>query len=588
MEYRMKVPGRLLMFIATLQGIALLGLYRIYEHDVWPADQPIAAVPLWQLCLIFPLLLLLSLDHGNKARVAWISAGFTAVCSLFAVYIGWQLTPVGQFSGGTLIFTYVLTMIIVTFKAAMYLQAFSHRSDFTYETLFTNSWRNFLVMGLALLFVLLVALLLLLWSQLFEVIGIEFFKYLFQRDWFLFPLFGFAFGVGITVFRELTGVIDNITGLLQGLIRLLLPVLVVVTLLFLFSLAVVGTDALWATGYGSILLLWLTAILLFFVNAVYQDGRGDPVYSRGVHRLIALGILSLPVLSGLSLYGLLARIQQYGLTVERIYGLLVWLILVLFAVGYCWGILKHRDRWIHTLGQVNVGMGLVLVALLLLLSSPVADPRKMSVNSQLARLDQGEVSVDTLDVVYFRRHLARPGHLAYEDLADTYREEYPQVVQRWQHLQHHPAVQVAPGSVWDRIALRPADLVLPPDLKRLIEQTHPAYMQGEGVLMQADLDNDGGAEYLLVGMSGGYLGFARFYYLESEAWKTGQLDVVSTAVQTPTDTSILEEEIEIEPPRFFNVRLGTILLVPKTHGFSGPVVPIRPNLMMEPGAAVAK
>ncbi len=588
MDKPIGVPGRLLMAIATLQGGCLLGLYRIYEHSVWPSDQPVFGVPLWQFFIMFPLLVLLSLSNDNRLRVVWFSAAFTGFSLLFAAYIGWQLSPDGMFSQNSLMFTYCLTMTIVTFKAAMYLQAYAHQGAFSYQSLFTQSWRNFLVMGLALLFVLVVGLLLLLWAQLFKVIGIDFFTYLFRQDWFLFPVIGFAFGVGITIFRDLGSVIDSITSLLQGLIRLLLPALMVVSLLFLLSLAVVGVDTLWDTGFGSTLLLWLIAILLFFVNAVYQDGRGDPIYSPGVHRLIAVGVLTLPVLSALSSYGLFTRIGQYGLTVERIYGLLVWLTLLMFSLGYVWGVLRQRDRWTQTLGQVNVVMGLVMVALLLALSSPFADPRKLSVASQLGRLEQGHVTLATLDVRYFRQHLARPGHLAYEELAAKYGEEYPAIVRRWKHLQHHPAVPQQNGSVWDRIALRPANLELPDGVVRQIEQAHPSFYQGDGVLMPADLNRDGRPEYLLVGMHGGYWGFARFFYFDEGVWKTGMLDVVANAAQPSTDLSIFEDEIQIEAPRYLNVRLGDVLLVPQLQDQSAVMVFQSPDRLMKPAGRTVK
>src|SRR5690606_35326088 len=97
-------------------------------------------------------------------------------------------------------------------------------------------------------------------------------------------------------FRELTHVIDSVTRLLQGLIKLLLPLVLTVALIFLAALPFTGLDALWGTGNGTSLIIGLTAIILFFTNAVYQDGRGAAPYPNTVHRLVYLGLALLPLL----------------------------------------------------------------------------------------------------------------------------------------------------------------------------------------------------------------------------------------------------------------------------------------------------
>jgi len=567
MEDKQNAPARLSMAIATLQGLCLLGLYRTIEHDVWPSDQPVFGVPLWLVVLVFPVLLLLSLRDGNYRSVTWMSGAVTALFALLGAYIGWQLMPVDQFSGDSVVFAFIFTMIIVTFKTAMYLQVFANGEALQYTALFTNSWRNFLVMALSMLFLLAVALLLLLWAQLFKVIGVDFFEYLFQRDWFLFPVLGFSFGVGIVIFRGLTEVIDNITSLLLGLIRLLLPIVVLLSILFLISLLLVGTETLWDTGRGSVLVLWLTAVILFFINAVYQDGRGDPAYSSGIHRFVSLGVMTLPLLSALSLYGLMLRVLQYGLTVERIYGLLVWLVLALFSLGYAWGVVSRRDNWTQTLAQVNVRMGLVLAALLLLFSSPVLDPRKMALNSQLARVERGETSIEDFDMQYVRRHLARPGHEAYERLAEQYGPTQPTLVKRWGRLQYWYEQREAPVDIWEKITLRPADLQVPEDLRRFIQDTNRHYLQ-DSVLLAVDMNNDDALEYLLLGLNEDHLGAARFYYFEAGQWKQGRLEVRGlTSWQEGSDRLAFEGPVKTEPPKFLNVRIGNALFMPREDDF---------------------
>jgi len=205
--------------------------------------------------------------------VAKYVAGFAAILALLAVYTGWQAEPFGKFPVSSLSMTFAFGIGLACFKALMYLQQRANEVPLTYQVLFTNSWRNFLVAALSAVFVLVFWLILVLWGQLFKVIEIYFFHELFTEDWFIFPVLSIAFGLGVIMFRDLMHVIDNISKLLHWLIKLLLPLVVTIAVIFLAALPVVGLDVLWSTGNGTALLLWLLALMLFFTNAVYQDGR---------------------------------------------------------------------------------------------------------------------------------------------------------------------------------------------------------------------------------------------------------------------------------------------------------------------------
>ena len=222
--------------------------------------------------------------------------GYSGVIALLAFYLGSQVSFDRTYQA-PLVFIFVSGLLVASFKALMYMQQQANGLRWSYPVFFSLSWRNFLVLGLSLLFVLATFLVLLLWQGLFNAIGIDFFEYLFFRDWFLFPVLGFAFGIGVVLFRELSGVIDSISRLLQGLLRLLLPIVLLLAVCFLATLMFVGLAPLWNTNFGTALILWLMAVILFFLNAVYQDGRGDTTYSEGVHRFVSVAILTLPVLA---------------------------------------------------------------------------------------------------------------------------------------------------------------------------------------------------------------------------------------------------------------------------------------------------
>ena len=465
-----RLPRNTMIVLSLAQGLGLLLLWRALTHETWPSQIPTVNFPLWTFVIVWPVLLLLSLEVDNRARIFRLTGAFMGVLILLAVYIGWQASPVGKFSIHSLLFVYSVTLTIACFKALMYLQQRAGGLPMTYEVLFAFSWRNFLVAAFAGAFMGGVSALLALWAALFLVIDIDFFRELFSKDWFQFPVLAVAFGIGVFVFRRLTGVIDGITGLLEGLIRLLLPLVIIIMVIFLAALPFTGLTPLWETGRGTALLLWLNAVVLFFINAVYQIGRHTP-YPQVVQRLLYPGIALLPIVSVLALYGLYLRVDQYGWTVARCWALAVTILLGMFSCGYLWGIIRRRSAWTTGLAHVNVVMGWVVLALMLLVNSPLLDFRSISLASQLGRVDAGELELNEFDFYYVRRHLARPGFLALQTLIAQLEVSDPELAERisistgpvWSYKAE------IPDDFWERVTFRPERFDVPADLQIFIE-----------------------------------------------------------------------------------------------------------------------
>jgi hypothetical protein len=320
-------------------------------------------------------------------------------------------------------------MVIATFKALMYSQQYASGGGITYSALFKWSWRNFLTLSLSLLFAGSFWLILILWGELFNAIDIEFFEDLFSEPWFYYPAIALANGFGVIIFRNLTQIIDTITRIQQALMTFLLVILVLVSILFLGALPFTGLEPLWKSG-GSSLILWMQALMLFFLNAVYQDDPDARPYHLALHRFIYIGIAILPIYSIISFYGLSLRVDQYGWTLARCWAFLIWFLLALFPLGYCWGIAKLRDEWLQQLSRVNVAIGLVVLALMLLVNSPLLDFRKIFVNNQLDRLATGLTPIEDFDINYFRRSLVKPGYDGLQTLKAQYQETNPNIAIR--------------------------------------------------------------------------------------------------------------------------------------------------------------
>ncbi len=563
MQRLLKIP---MLIISLVQGLFLYGLYHAIDTHSWPSESPLWSYPLWTIALAVPLLLLLSIDRDNYKSVLRHVAVFGAILALLATYTGYQAEPYGEFpiSNLSLVFAYGVTL--ACFKALMYLQQRASGVALSYQVLFTNSWRNFLVGALSVLFVLVFWLILPLWGQLFKVIEIDFFWTLFREEWFLYPVLSVAFGTGVMIFRDLMKVIDNITRLFHWLFKLLLPLVIGIAVIFVAALPIVGLDVLWSTGRGTALLLWLLAIALFFTNAVYQDGRETSPYPLLVHRLIYGGLCVLPIISALSFYGLSQRLLQYGWTIERCWAFVVWMIFSLFAVGYVIGIIRRRDEWTRGLAQVNTVMGIVVLALMLLINSPLLDFRKISLASQLNRVETGEIELREFDFWYARNHLARPGYLAMEKIKADIGDSDPELLQSATSPTRYAqgiALVNAP-KFWEELDYRPQTFDVPGGLRAMIEQVarQPHQAGVSAVLFQIDLDEDGQHEYLLVSPNKYGLGVSQFYYLDGDAWRSSYLQMAGATGIDDVAERLKNGEIKVVEPRFNNVDVGGIELRP--------------------------
>jgi hypothetical protein len=557
-----QLPSKLMILISLLQGLGLLYLHQAIELHYWPHGQPEWLFAFYSVMFIWPIMLLLGLDQNNGRAMVKVTLPFALVSGLLGYYVGHQATPIEHIRFSALLFSFVLTMAIATFKALMYGQLWARGERITYSALFLWSWRNFLTLSLAVLFAGSFWLLLMLWAALFKAINIDFFSDLFEQRWFYYPAIALANGFGIIIFRKLTYIIDTITRLQQALIKFLLVLLSLVSLLFLGALPFTGLEPLWESG-GSSLILWMQALILFFVNAVYQDEPDNWPYSVWLHRFIYISIAILPVYSLISFYGLSLRIDQYGWSLSRFWAYLIWFLLALFAIGYLWGIAKYRDSWTHQLSRTNVAIGLVVLVVMLLVNSPLLDFRKMVVADQLQRLAENKVTVEDFDLSYFRRHLARPGYEGLQTLKAQYGETHPSLLVRINAL-YANGNNERPSSTRDEFI---AAITLlsdnPPEtlLTTIYQQetkNHWNIQQTQQYFLQAlDLDNDGDQEYLWIEKKHEHT-VIKLFFQQDEQWKSSYLgsfrkdkDNVDQFYQ-----ALLAGEIKVAPTRWNDVIIG--------------------------------
>jgi hypothetical protein len=274
-----------------------------------------------------------------------------------------------------------------------------------------------------------------------------------------------------------------------------------------------------------------------------------------------VGLCVAPVLGALALYGLAQRIGQYGWTIERSWAVVAWSFLMLFSLGYVWGIVRRRDAWTAELARVNTVMGIVVAVVMLLANSPVLDFRRISLASQVARVERGDIGAEALDFAYIGRNLARPGYLLINgatrgSIAVT--EETRLAIVGAAH-----GAGVTEGGLsdeemrarfWRELTYRPEPFAVSPALRAEIEGA--AYgLETKSVLVRVDLNTDGQDEYVLVHRNGDNV-WAAWFRHDSGEWRGEPIQVSMPARPVDLQTA----PIEIRASEFSDLKIGDVLL----------------------------
>ena len=571
------------------QAVLLAALGVVLDRDLWPSDNPVVLVPTFTLVFAWPTLVLFAAGSGSFGRTATFAAGCAAVGVLLGAYVGWQATPVDEFSRDNLYLVYVATQLGAGFITLAFMQQFATRSPVRYAALFKNAWRNLLLAGLSLALVGGVAILLALWAALFVILGIDALAETFQEPWFILPAGGIVFGVGTMLFRRRDGLIDGIVGLVESLGRYLLPVVLLIVAVFLVTLPFVGVGALWDTGHGSRILIALGVIGVLLICIAYRPDA-DLRYPGAVQMAVTAVVVVLPVLPALAMTGILIRVNQYGWSVSRGWAFTYAVLLALFSLGYLWGVIRHLAEWPRVTAPVNVVMAWVVLVVLLLQNTPVLDFRAISARSQLARVESGEIEAAQFDFHYAVRELARPGHLVTEELVAELGFDPRQLIPSTAYVAgdgpqiehpdgwvvHRSDAQPPERDLWAEVSYRPEPFTVPDGVRAAIDEDPWLVARlANPTLLRVDLDGDPAwGEYLLLGMGKsefpGWQGLPPHvtYHLDAYAivhdgdgWYLEPLRTSGGNVEVFEDTEQVLELLRDPPltllrPRYNHVRIG--------------------------------
>ena len=507
--------------VGLLQGAALWWLYRsaqvhdysqpVLEQLSWPATVPELFGPLAMILVMVPVLLLAGAGRMRPLTLALWALGATA----FLALLGWHGVAAQSAAdyGPTSRPPYLPWPMPLFAATALFIghhlvlpADLERKRIAAFPTYFDTAWKAGVQLALSIGFTVAFWILLHLGAALFRIIGLEFLEDLIDEAWFSIPVTTLMFAVAVHLTDVRDGLIRGVRSVALMLLSWLLLLMTVLAAGFLAALPFTGLKGLWDTGSATALVLSAAAALIILINTAYQDGRADNLPPRILQWAVRLAAVLLTPLVILAFWGLALRIGQHGLTPDRIIALACAVIGAAYAGGYGFAALQpfwHKTTdWMQPLERTNILTAGLAILVILALFSPIADPARLSVADQVARLERGAVKPDQFDFRFLRFESGKAGQAALARLARSSNADIAlrarnmkKVKDRWDDH------DVGTPDMRAKYEVVPAGARLPEGFDVVLPSTDPRYRQclaeGRCVASPVDLNNDGAPEVLV-------------------------------------------------------------------------------------------
>ena len=410
--------GAVRLATGLVQGLAMLALHRASDAKLWPITEPALFWPLILIVVFVPILVLGGVGAMRRGTlVVWAITG-AAVAAGLAAYDVLRQSPISPSFSPSLTFPAVLAVAAALFIAHHLIVAAdqARRPIAPYPDYFDVAWKDGVQLALSLAFVGVFWVVLYLGAALFKVIGIGAFQEIIQKDWFALPATGLVFAGAVQLTDVRIALIRGVRTVGLALLSWLMPLMAVIAAAFLIALPFTGLKPLWKAGSSTGLLLSAAAALIVLINAAYQDGDPERRPASILRHAGRLAAVVLAPMVAIAVYGLWLRVGQHGWTPERIIASACALVAACYATGYLIAAVMPGP-WLKPLEATNIATAGVVLAAILALFTPIADPARISVADQVHRLTSGATAPDKFDYNFLRFKAARYGVDALHTLA---------------------------------------------------------------------------------------------------------------------------------------------------------------------------
>jgi peptidoglycan hydrolase-like protein with peptidoglycan-binding domain len=383
------MQNRLVM--AALGGLAGFSLYLLSEVLQYDSLPERVAFALTVFATVFFAAVLALAGPVRLRQSAGGAALVAAVVTLLLSWAGFRFEAIEGLFGGPMhaMAAFALCTLPLPFIIAWYGAGLRD-----YPTLFTEAWGIVVRSGTALVFTGLVWGVIALSDMLLDIVGLTVIQDLLELDAVPWLIAGVVLGIALAVVEELRDYISP--NLILRLVRLLVPVVLVVMVVFCVALPIQGFAGVFDNlSAGATLLIMTGAGAALVSTAIDRDDV------EATHSLLlawsarALAVI-LPVPAGLGAYAIWLRVEQYGWTPERVFAALVAVMAMAYALLYCGAVLR-RSAWMARVRQVNIWMAGALIVLSALWLTPLLNAERIAANSQIARLNAGALTAENLE-----------------------------------------------------------------------------------------------------------------------------------------------------------------------------------------------
>ncbi|EJV7173126.1 DUF4153 domain-containing protein [Escherichia sp. 93.1518] len=452
------------------------------------------------------VLLFSVVSFKQKRLWGWLAIVLIATLGMSG-WLKWQIDGMSPWRAEKALWDFGCYLLLMGMMLLPWIQqSLRERNDNTrYSYFYQSVWHNVLILLVIFIANGLTWLVLLLWSELFKLVGITFFKTLFfTTDWFIYLTSGLVTALAVILARTQSRLIDSIQKLSTLIATGLLPLVSLLTLMFIITLPFTGLSAISRHISAAGLLLTLAFLQLLLMTIVRDPQKASLPWTGPLRCLIKTALLVAPLYVLVAAWALWLRVAQYGWTTERLHGVLVVVVLLVWSLGYFVSIVwrKGQNPLVFQ-SKVNLTVSLLVLAILVLLNSPVLDSMRISVNSHMARYQSGKNTPDQVSI-YMLEQSGRYGRAALESLKSDARymkdpkraRDLLMAFDGEQHLQ-----QVSEKALADNVLIAPGSGK--PDAtfwSALIKERYNVMTCIEKdacVLVEQDLNSDGRAERIL-------------------------------------------------------------------------------------------
>ncbi|EHE9875198.1 DUF4153 domain-containing protein [Escherichia coli] len=363
--------------------------------------------------------LLFTVESFKQKRLwGWLALVFIATLAMSG-WLKWKIDSMSPWRADQELWEFGCYLLLMVMLLLPWIQLNLHdrKGRTNYHFFYQSVWHNTLILMVIFITNSLTWLVLLLWSELFKLVGITFFKTLFfATDWFIYLTLGLVTALAVTLARTQSRLIDSIQKLFTLIATGLLPLVSLLTLLFIITLPFTGLSAISRHISAAGLLLTLAFLQLLLMAIVRDPQKASLPWTGPLRCLIKTSLLVAPLYVLIAAWAIWMRVAQYGWTAERLQGALAVVVLLVWSLGYFFSIAWRKGQSPLVLqGKVNLAVSLLVLIILVLLNSPVLDSMRISVNSHMARYQSGKNTPDQVSL-YMLEHSGRYGRAALESL----------------------------------------------------------------------------------------------------------------------------------------------------------------------------